>query len=82
MSATPALEMVKGYFDGFQYCDTTSGSVAAPTSPMPAARASGAMVCEVTEVLTGLNMSSFWAMAVTETSESVNKMDSPLIFIF
>ena len=48
--------MVKGYLAGFQYCETTSGSIAAPTSPMPAERASGAMVCEVTDEWTGLNM--------------------------
>ena len=49
--------MVNGYFAGFQYCDTTSGSVATPASPRPAARASGAIVCDVTDVFTGLNMS-------------------------
>jgi hypothetical protein len=43
--------------------------VAAPTSPNPAALASGAMVCEVTEVLTGLNMFSFsCADSVIDTS--------------
>jgi hypothetical protein len=44
----PALEMQKGYFAGFQYWELTSGSVAAPTSPIPAERASGAMVWDIT----------------------------------
>ena len=38
-------------YDGeriFQYWELTSGSVAAPTSPKPPPRASGAMVCEMT----------------------------------
>ena len=47
---TPALLIVKGYLAGFQYCEFTSGSVATPTSLKPAARASGAIVCEVTAV--------------------------------
>jgi hypothetical protein len=48
--------MVNGYLATFQYCDATSGSVAAPTSPIPPALASGATLCEVTEVVTGLNI--------------------------
>ena len=66
--------MVKGYFAGFQYCDTTSGSVAAPTSPIPAARASGAMVCDVTDVFTGLKISSFCALAGMLTSAAMASM--------
>ena len=45
----------KAYFDGFQNCEFTSGSVAAPRSPKDAPRASGAMLREVTPVCTGLN---------------------------
>ena len=63
--ATPAREMAKGYLAGFQNCDTTSGSVAAPTSPIPPARASGAIICEVTEYLTGLKILSFCADTVS-----------------
>ena len=76
--------MLKGYLAGFQYCELTSGSVAAPTSPIEPARASGAMVCEVTAVFTGLNMSSlsFCPLAVSEQSESKGMSKAIFMMLF
>ena len=53
----PALLNAKAYFDGFQYCELTSGSVATPRSPIEPPRASGAILRVVTPVVMGLNMS-------------------------
>ena len=67
--------MVKGYFAGFQYCEFISGSVAAPTSPIPPPRESGAILSELTPVLIGLNK-SFCPHEVTEKeSNSKNKIN-------
>ena len=51
---TPASLSIKTYFAGFQYCEFTSGVVAAPTSPIPPARASGAIDNDGTAVIIGL----------------------------
>ena len=52
---TPALLSMKAYFEAFQYCEWMSGRVAAPMSPIPPPRASGAMESEGIAVLMGLN---------------------------
>ena len=74
--------MANGYFAGFQYCEFTSASVAAPTSPIPAARASGAIVCEVTDAFTGLNMSFLsCACIVTVVQQNVSAASNSLFVI-
>ena len=45
---------MKAYLAGFQCCEFKSALVATPTSPIPAARPSGAMLSEGIEVVTGL----------------------------
>ena len=77
--------MAKGYFAGFQYCEFTSGSVAAPTSPIAPARESGAMESEVTAVITGLNictsLAPFWAKMVdVALSSKVDSINNFFIF--
>jgi hypothetical protein len=41
---------LNAYFAGFQYMEYSSGEVAAPTSPIPPALASGAIIRKGTEV--------------------------------
>ena len=82
-NATPARLIVNGYLATFQYCDVTSGSVAAPTSPIPPALASGAMLCEVTEVVTGLNISflSTCAKLLSEKPKKAQIVRNSLILL-
>ena len=78
----PARLIQNGYLAGFQNCELTSGSVAAPTSPIPAALASGAMVCEMTACSTGLKLLSLSssAFATTAIAKTISK-DSILDFL-
>jgi hypothetical protein len=58
---------MKAYLAGFQCCELRSALVATPTSPIPAARASGAMLSDGIAVITGLV-----AMADNENRETAS----------
>ena len=70
-SDTPACDDANAYFEAFQNCELTSGSVAAPKSPIEAPRASGVMLSEVTPVVIGLN--SFLILSSANSAELVKQ---------
>ena len=54
MAVIPPLLSMNAYLAGFQCCELRSALVATPTSPIPAARPSGAMLSDGIAVITGL----------------------------
>ena len=66
---------MKAYLAGFQCCELRSALVATPTSPIPAARPSGAMLSEGIEVVTG-----FVANADNVNAE-IAKIEKRIFFI-
>ena len=55
-TVAPPSALINAYLAGFQYCASGSGAVAAPTSPRPPPRASGATVKNDTPVVIGVNV--------------------------
>ena len=79
---------MKAYFEGFQCCENTSGVVAAPTSPIPPARASGAMESEGMAEYKGFKLEShlsttsvLWALALPQAAAPSNEMMMSFFFI-
>jgi hypothetical protein len=63
------------YLAGFQYCALKSASVATPTSPCPAARASGAIDAEGIDVINGFIVSSAaWALIMAQTKAAIERI--------
>ena len=77
-SERPAVLSICAYLEGFQYCELTSGSVAAPKSPKPLAAASGEMLSEGTELTMGLYLLAERA----ETANIKNKQAARIILFF